>query len=177
MLSVESVWTSSFWKSSCISMEGVRWIIDGTRKRALKQVVMDEMRVSRLFTDDTCNSSKLLWLRTDDTLSKATVWSMPLCSCLSIGSGVVEDTGNAETLAMDNTRGEVWKFVMRGLENSCRGMVLQRAVRGVLASSLLHGDAPVWMTRGPTPLRRCIGAMFLECVLVRSCGLCVLLGM
>jgi hypothetical protein len=69
-------------------------------------------------------------------------------------SRFVEDT----TLAVDSERGAFWSFG-RGLAHSCRGMVLKRAVRGVLASSLLHEDEPVRTTRGPTPLRRCIGAM------------------
>ena len=55
-------------------------------------------------------------------------------------------------------------FVMRGLAHSCRGMVLQRAARGVLACSLLDDDEPVRTTRGPTPLRRSIGATFLDTV-------------
>ena len=134
-------------------MEGVRCIIAGTRKRALIQVLMDELRFSRLFTDGTRNSSKLLWLCTDDTSSKANVGSLSFCSCPVI-SRFVDDM----TLAVDSKRGAVWWFG-RGLAHSFRGMVLTRAVRGVLASSSLHKDEPVRTTRGPTPLRRCIGAM------------------
>ena len=86
---------------------------------------------------------------------------MPFCSCLPVISVVVEDTrANAETLAMDSMRGEVWSLVMRLLANSCRRMVLQRAARGVLACSLLGDDEPVRTTRGPTPLRRSIRATF-----------------
>jgi hypothetical protein len=73
---------------------------------------------------------------------------------------VVEVT-NTEALALDCTRGDAWSFVMRGLTHSCRGMVLQRAARGVLACSSLDddGDGPVRTKRGPTPLRRNNGAM------------------
>ena len=79
---------------------------------------------------------------------------MPLCTCLPVGSGVVNDTrANAlenahpgsgvledtreNTLVMDGTRVKVSPFVMRGLAHSCLGMVLQRAERGVLHSDIL----------------------------------------
>ena len=78
---------------------------------------------------------------------------MPFCSCLPVISVGVEDTSNAETLAMDSTRGEVWSFVMMGLAYSCRRVVLQRAARGDLACSLLGDNEPVRTTSGPTPCR------------------------
>ena len=133
--------TLSVWKSASISVEGVRWIIDGM---SVASVVMDVPRsILWLCRDDTRSK------RQDGTRSKAKVGSMPLCTCLPVGSGVVNDTrANAlenahpgsgvledtreNTLVMDGTRVKVPPFVMRGLAHSCRCMVLQRAARGVL---------------------------------------------
>jgi hypothetical protein len=151
-------------------VEGVRWIIDGI---SVASVVMDEPRCSLWLCTDATRSK-----RQDDTSSKAKVGSMPLCTCLPVGSGVVNDTrANAlenahpgsgvledtreNTLVMDGTRVKVSPFVMRGLAHSCLGMVLQRAERGVLHCSLLDDDEPVRTKRGPTPLQRCVGAMSL----------------
>ena len=158
----DASWTLSVWKYASISVEGVRWIIDGM---SVASVVMDVPRC-------------ILWLCRDDTRSKwqdgrrskAKVGSMQLCTCVPVGSGVVEDTrenalenahpGSGEnTLVMDGTRVKVPPFVMRGFAHSCRCMVLQRAARGVLGCSLLDDDEPVRTKRGPTPLRRSIGAM------------------
>jgi len=151
-------------------VEGVRWIIDGI---SVASVVMDVPRCSLWLCTDATRSK-----RQDDTHSKAKVGSMPLRTCLPAGSGVVDDTRenaleNAHpgsgvledtrenTLVMDGTRVRVSPFVMRGLAHSCLGMVLQRLERGVLDCSLLDDDEPVRTKRGPTPLQRCIGAMFL----------------
>jgi hypothetical protein len=75
------------------------------------------------------------------------------------GSGVLEDM-RENTLVMDGTREKLPPFVMRVLAHSCRCTVLQRVARGVLGCSLLDDDEPVRTKRGPTPLRRIIGAMF-----------------
>ena len=165
----DASWTLSVWKSASMSVEGVRWIIDGM---SVASVVMDVPRcILWLCRDDTRSK------RQDGTRSKAKVGSMPSCSCLPVGSGVVEDTRenaleNAHpgsgvledtrenTLVMDGTREKVPPFVMRGLAHSCRCMVLQRDARGVLGCSLLEDDEPVRTKRGPTPQRRIVGAMF-----------------
>jgi hypothetical protein len=79
----DASWTLSVWKSASMSVEGVRWIIDGM---SVASVVMDVPRC-------------ILWLCRDGTRSKRqdgtrsnNVGSMPSCSCLPVGSGVVEDT-------------------------------------------------------------------------------------
>ena len=119
--------TLSVWKFESISVEGVRWIIDGM---SVASVVMDVPRsILWLCRDDTRSK------RQDGTRSKAKVGSMPLCTCLPVGSGEVEDTRenaleNAHpgsgvledtrenTLVMDGTRVKVSPFVMRGLAHS-----------------------------------------------------------
>ena len=164
----DASWTLSVWKYASISVEGVRWIIDGM---SVASVVMDVPRcILWLCRDDTRSK------RQDGTRSKAKVGSMQLCTCVPVGSGVVEDTRenaleNAHpgsgvledtrenTLVMDGTRVKVPPFVMRGLAHSCRCVVLQRAARGVRGCSLVDDDEPVRTKSGPTPLRRIVGAM------------------
>ncbi len=117
--------------------------------------------------------------RQDDTRSKAKLGSV--CTCLLLGSEVVEDTSSVEDtrgntlenthpgsgvldgpgipFVLDGKRVRFSALVMWGLTHSCRGMVLKRVACGVLTCSLLHDNEPVWTKRGPTPLPRSFGEM------------------
>jgi hypothetical protein len=100
---------------------------------SVASLVMDEGRFDLwIFTGDTLFKS--LWLLTDGAPSMAKVRFSPCCcTCLH------------------------WKL----LRLSMRGIVSQRAARGVLACSLLDGDdEPVWTMSGPTALRRSIVDIF-----------------
>jgi hypothetical protein len=100
---------------------------------SVASLVMDEGRFGLwIFTGDTLLKS--LWPLTDGAPSMAKVRFFPCCcTCLH------------------------WKL----LRLSMRGIVSQRAARGVLACSLLDGDdEPVWTMSGPTPLRRSMVDIF-----------------
>jgi hypothetical protein len=100
---------------------------------SVASLVMDEGRFGLwIFTGGTLLKS--LWLLTDGAPSMAEVRFSPCCcTCLH------------------------WKL----LRLSMRGIVSQRAARGVLACSLLDGDdEPVWTMSGPTPLRRSMVDIF-----------------
>ena len=147
----------SAWKSTNISVDDVRWIIDGMFSAS---VVQDGRRFC-------------LSLVTHDTRSKAKFGSMHEHSGLLVSSAVVgESRENDGTLALDGARVKVfWGvrlvlrpadgvlvklpcFLMRGLAHSCRGMVWQRSARGILASWLSDDDEPVLAKSGPSPLWR-----------------------